>query len=82
MSEENSIISNLLKQKKNISEQLKLLRSNRSIPEVQEYISKIYNDKYASDYLKYLIDRYYYNRKNLVKPEKTGLENMGKLILK
>ncbi len=82
MSEENSIISNLLKQKENITEQLKLLRKNRNVPEVQEYIDTLYNHKNSSNYLKYLIDKYYYNKKNLIKPEKNGLENMGKLILK
>lgn len=76
------IVKNIIQQKNNISEQLKLLRRNRSIPEVQEYIDKMYNGKYASEYLKYLIDKYYYGKKNLIKPKKNGLETEFKLLLR
>lgn len=76
------VIKKLLQQADNVMDQLKILGKNKNIPEVQEYISQIYNDKYSSDYIKYLIDRYYYNKKGLIKPKKNGLENMGKLILK
>ena len=79
--ETNPIVKKIIDQKKNISEQLKLLRSNRNIPEVQEYIDVIYNHKYASPYLRYLIDKYYYNKKDLIRPEKNGLERMHKMIL-
>ena len=40
------VVKNIIEQKKNISEQLRLLRSNRNIPEVQEYIDKIYRTSY------------------------------------
>ncbi len=80
--EEHFDVKNILIQKNNIYEQLKLLRENKEIPEVQKYIDNIYNDKYTSDYVKYLIDKYYYNKKDLIKPEKNGLENMGKILLK
>lgn len=76
------VVKNLIQQKNNISEQLRLLRKNRNIPEVQEYIDKIYNDKYASKYLKYLIDKYYYGKKNLIKPKKNGLEAEFKMLLR
>jgi len=79
--ETNPVVKDIIKQKENVSEQLKLLRSHRNLPEVEEYIDELYNYKYASPYMKYLIDKYYYNKKDLVKPEKNGLERMFKIIL-
>lgn len=76
------VVKNIIEQKNNISEQLQLLRKNRNIPEVQEYIDKLYNGKYASKYLKYLIDKYYYGKKNLIKPKKNGLETEFKMLLR
>lgn len=76
------IVKNIIQQKDNIMDQLKLLRRNRNIPEVQEYIDKLYNGKYASEYLKYLIDKYYYGKKNLIKPKKNGLETEFKMLLR
>lgn len=75
------VVKNIIEQKNNISEQLRLLRKNRNIPEVQEYIDKLYNGKYASKYLKYLIDKYYYGKKNLIRPKKNGLEADFKMLL-
>ena len=80
--ETNPVVKNIIEQKNNISEQLRLLRKNRNIPEVQEYIDKMYNGKYASEYLKYLIDRYYYGKKNLIRPEKNDLEKFHKMLLR
>lgn len=74
-------IKKLINQKNNISEQLRLLRKHRDNSEVQEYIDGIYNDKFTSKYVKYLIDKYYYNKKDLIKPEKNGLEKMHKMLL-
>ncbi len=76
------VVKNIIEQKNNISEQLRLLRKNRNIPEVQEYINKLYNGKYASEYLKYLIDKYYYGKKNLIRPKKNGLEAEFKMLLR
>ncbi len=75
------VVKNLIQQKDNIMDQLKLLRKNNDIPEVQEYIDKTYNGKFASEYLKYLIDKYYYGKKNLIKPNKTGFETDFKMLL-
>lgn len=75
------IVKKLLEQKNNISEQLKILRKNRNIDEVQRYIDELYNHEFASEYMKYLIDRYYYNKKDIVRPKKNGLEKMFKLLL-
>ena len=74
-------VKSILQQADNVMDQLKLLCKNNDILEVQEYVSHIYNDKFASDYIKYLIDRYYYNKKGLIQPKKNGLENMGKIKL-
>lgn len=75
------IVKRLLEQKNNISKQLILLRRNRHIAEVQKYIDDLYHHKSATAYLKYLIDRYYYNLKGLTRPEKNCLERMFKLLL-
>lgn len=75
------VVKNIIQQKNNISEQLRLLRKYRNIPEVQEYIDKMYNNKLASEYLKYLIDKYYYGKKNLIRPKKNGLETEFKMLL-
>ena len=71
-------VAKLLNQKSTISEQLKLLRKNRNIPEVQKYINDMYEDKYTTEYVKYLINKYFYNKQNLIKDEKNSLEKMGK----
>lgn len=75
------IVSDILKQKDNIIEQLRLLSKNSNIHEVQEYIDRLYNDTYASEYLKYLIKKYYYNKKDIKRVERNGLEKMYKLLL-
>lgn len=76
------VVKNLIQQKDNIMDQLKLLSRNKDIPEVQEYIDKLYNHKFASEYVKYLIDTYYYGKKGLKRPEKNGLERMHKMLLR
>lgn len=75
------VVKDILKQKNNISEQLILLRRNRNISEVQEYVDYIYDYEYTGAYTKYLIDRYYYNIKGLIKPKKNCVERMFKLLL-
>ena len=76
------IVLDIISKRKNISEQLILLRRNRYIPEVQEYIDTIYNLKYTTDYVKYLIDRYYYGIDGLTKPKKDAVERLHKVILR
>ena len=75
-------VLNIISKKKNISEQLILLRRNHNIPEVQEYIDIIYNFEYTTDYVKYLIDRYYYGINGLTKPKKDAVERIHKVILR
>lgn len=76
------IVKDILVQRNNISEQLILLRKNKDLEDVQSYIDDIYDNKYTSDYEKYLIDRYYYDIKGLVRPEKNCLDRMFKLLLR
>ena len=76
------VVRDIIKQKNNISEQLKLLRSNRNLIEVQEFIDNMYKDEKLSCYMRYLIDRYYYNKNNLIRPEKNDLEKEFKLLLR
>jgi len=71
------IVKKLLMKKNNVIEQLKLLRKYRQLYEVQTYIYDLYNAKDASPYVKYLIDKYYYNKKGLTRPKKNGLETWG-----
>ena len=75
------VVKDILKQKNNISEQLILLRKNRNIAEVQEYIDYIYDYEHTGAYTKYLIDRDYYDIKGLIKPKKNCVERMFKLLL-
>ena len=75
------VVKDILKQKNNISEQLILLRRNRDISEVQEYVDYIYDYEHTGAYTKYLIDRYYYDIKDLIKPKKNCVERMFKLLL-
>lgn len=75
------VVKDILKQKNNISEQLILLRRNRDISEVQEYVDYIYDYEHTGAYTKYLIDRYYYDIKGLIKPKKNCVERMFKLLL-
>lgn len=42
----------------------------------------MYKEKYLSPYMKYMIDKYYYHKKDLVRPEKNGLDNWGKILLR
>lgn len=72
-------LKELIESKKNISEQLRLLRRYRDREDVQEYISELEKD--TTDYVRYLIDRYYYGKKDAVKAKKTPPEKMFKLLL-
>lgn len=71
----------LLKSRNNISQQLQVLRRFRKDIGVQDYIDSLTEDKYASEYVLYLIDKYYYN-KNPKKVRKNGLERTHKVLLR
>lgn len=77
-------LNDLILSKNNISEQLKVLRKYRDRDDVKEYLESI--EKRILDnnflYTKYLIDKYYYNIKDLVRPKKNCVESFGKLQLR
>ena len=73
-------LKELLESKGNITEQLLVLRKYRDRKDVQEYISELERD--TTDYVRYLIARYYYGDKNAIKAKKTPPEKMFKLILR
>jgi len=74
-------VRELLKQKNNISEQLRLLRRYSTDLEVHEYIDSIYIQRCTTKYIQYLIDRYYFNIKGLKTPKRSLLERTYKTIL-
>ena len=74
-------VKDIVEQKSNITEQLILLRRSRDKPEVQKFITNLYKNTFTSEYIKYLIDRYFYNKKNLIKPKKNCIERMFKITL-
>lgn len=76
------VVKDILKQEKYISGQLKALRRNRNIPEVQQYIENLEKAPQISKYMLYIIDKYYYGNKNAKKVEKNDLEKFGKLYLR
>ena len=76
ISDNQEFVRNLLRQKNYMSEQLRLLRKYRNHEGVQKYINSIYNDEFASEWAKYQIDKYYYNKKDLVRAKKNSMELM------
>lgn len=75
-------VNELLLSKNNISEQLKLLRKHSDNKYVQEYIKSLEESKNLSGYVKYMIDRYYYGKKDAIKCKKNCVEKMFKVLLK
>lgn len=72
----------LLKSRKNISQQLQVLRRFRKDLGVQEFIDSVTEDEKASEYVLYLIDKYYYNKKDVKKAKKNDLEKEFKMLWK
>lgn len=79
---EEKTLKELIESKDNISEQLKLLRKYRDREDVKNYIEELLNNKYVTEYVRYLIDKYYFGNKNAVKKEKNCLEKTFKIILR
>ena len=79
---EEKSLKELIESKDNISEQLRLLRKYRERKDVQEYIKNLESNKYVTDYVRYMIDRYYYGNKFAIKADKNCVERMFKVILR
>ena len=75
-------VNELLLSKKNISEQLKLLRKYNDNEYVQKYIKSLEESKNLSCYVKYMIDKYYYGKKDAIKCEKNCVERLFKVLLR
>ena len=75
-------VNELLLSKDNISEQLILLKKHSDNKYVQEYIKSLENSGYLSGYVRYMIERYYYGKKDAIKCEKNCVEKTFKVLLR
>ena len=75
-------LNELLESKDNISEQLRLLRNYSEQQDVKEYINSLLENKNVTDYVKYMIDKYYFGNKDAVKVEKNCVERTFKVLLR
>lgn len=75
-------LNELLESKDNISEQLRLLRNYSERQDVKEYINSLLENKNVTDYVKYMIDKYYFGNKDAVKVEKNCVERTFKVLLR
>ena len=79
---EEKSLKELIESKDNISEQLIVLRKYRNREDVKEYIDNLLKNEYVTDYVRYMIDKYYFGNKNAKKTEKNCVEKMFKVILR
>lgn len=75
-------VNELILSKDNFTEQLILLSEHKDNKNVQEYIEGILNNEYTSDYVKYMIEKYYFKNKNAIKYEKNSLEKTFRVLLR
>ena len=79
---EEKSLKELIESKENISEQLKLLRKYKNREDVKEYIDNLLKNEYVTDYVRYMIDKYYFGNKEAKKAEKNCVEKAFKVILR
>ena len=79
---EEKSLKQLIESKDNISEQLRLLRKYRSREDVKKYIDDLLKNEYVTDYVRYMIEKYYFGNKEAKKAEKNCVEKMFKVILR
>ena len=79
---EEKSLKELIESKDNISEQLRLLRKYRNREDVKEYIENLLKNEYVTDYVRYMIDKYYFGNKEAKKVEKNCVEKMFKVVLR
>lgn len=75
-------VNEFILSKDNFTEQLVLLSKHKDNKNVQEYIDGIMGNQYTTDYVKYMIEKYYYKNKNAIKCEKNSLEKTFKVLLR
>ena len=79
---EEKSLKQLIESKDNISEQLRLLRKYRSREDVKKYIEDLLKNEYVTEYVRYMIDKYYFGNKEAKKAEKNCVEKMFKVVLR
>lgn len=79
---EEKSLKELIESKDNISEQLRLLRKYRNREDVKQYIDNLLKNKYLTDYVRYMIDKYYFNNKEAKKAKKNCVEKAFKVVLR
>ena len=79
---EEKSLKELIESKDNISEQLRVLRKYRNREDVKDYIDSLLKNEYVTDYVRYMIDKYYYGNKEAKKAEKNCIEKIFKVILR
>lgn len=79
---EEKSLKELIESKDNISEQLRVLRKYRNREDVKDYIDSLLKNEYVTDYVRYMIDKYYFGNKEAKKAEKNCIEKMFKVILR
>ena len=79
---EEKSLKELIESKDNISEQLRLLRKYRSREDVKKYIDDLLKNEYVTDYVRYMIEKYYFGNKEAKKAEKNCVEKMFKVVLR
>lgn len=79
---EEKSLKELIESKDNISEQLRVLRKYREREDVKEYIDNLLKNEYVTDYVRYMIDKYYFGNKDTKKAEKNCVERVFKVILR
>lgn len=75
-------LKELIESKNNISEQLRVLRRYREREDVKEYIDNLLKNEYVTEYVRYMIDKYYFRNKDAKKTEKNCIEKMFKVVLR
>lgn len=79
---EEKSLKQLIESKDNISEQLRLLRKYRSREDVKKYINDLLKNEYVTEYVRYMIEKYYFGNKEAKKAEKNCVEKMFKVVLR
>ena len=79
---EEKSLKELIESKNNISEQLRVLRRHREREDVKEYIDNLLKNEYVTEYVKYMIDKYYFGNKEAKKAKKNCVEEVFKVLLR
>ena len=79
---EGKSLKELIESKNNISEQLRVLRKYRKREDVKEYIDNLLKNEYVTEYVRYMIERYYFGNKDAKKAKKNCVEEVFKVLLR